>query len=108
MIGKKLRYLRKEAGLTLKQLAKKLDKEYPQFSEIENGKVVPRDETIMDILVIGLDTPYSKAKNMVAQWRIEESLNKADDPEEVLKSVVIDGNMGNIFINSSNNNVNIQ
>lgn len=103
MIGQNIRALRKTRGLTLEGVASKLGKEYTHLSVIENGRSTPRDETILDILVIGLDLPYSKAKDLIAQWRIEEDLSRASNPSAVINSIIASNN--SIVINGSNNGV---
>ena len=48
-IGKKIKELRKEAGLTLKQLAKSTKLSAPLISKIENGLAMPSIPTLRDI-----------------------------------------------------------
>lgn len=103
MIGKNIKTLRLNAGLTLKELAKKLGKEYNQYSKIENEKVSPNDETIMEILVKALEVPFSKAKDLVAQWRAEEAIAKAANPERVREIIVAGDN--SIIISGNNNSI---
>jgi transcriptional regulator with XRE-family HTH domain len=48
-IGKKIKELRKEAGLTLKQLANSTELSAPLISKIENGLAMPSIPTLRDI-----------------------------------------------------------
>lgn len=103
MIGKYLKKIREDKQITIRELGSKMGKTPPQYSRIENGKVLPNDDTILDILVRGLDIPYSQAKDMVAQWRVEDALEKAADPSKVINSIVAGDH--SIVITGGNNQI---
>lgn len=103
MIGKYLKKIREDKGITIRELGNKMGKTPPQYSRIENEKVLPNDDTILDILVRGFDMPYSEAKDMISQWRVEDALEKASDPSKVINSIVAGNN--SIVINGSNNTI---
>lgn len=46
MFSERLKQLRKEAGLTQKQVAEKLSMSQPQYNRTENGRRKPSDETL--------------------------------------------------------------
>ncbi len=95
MIAHHLKNLRLNNQMNLRELAHKVGKSHPQYSRIENGKVLPEDDTIMEILMKGFDFPYSKAKDTLAQWRMEEALSKADNPQAVINSIIAGGDVFN-------------
>lgn len=88
MIGKNIKAIRLNKGMTLEQLAEKLGKSYPHIQAIESGRSQPKDETILDMLIKGFDLPYSEALNLLSQWRIEDALKKASDPSSVINNVI--------------------
>lgn len=57
-LGKNLRKVRKEKGLSMEQLANKSDVEYSQISRIELGQINTSVSTIKDI-ADGLEVPVS-------------------------------------------------
>ena len=87
MIGKNIKRIRLEKEMTLEQLAEKLGKSYPHIQAIESGRSQPKDETILHILVDGFDYRPSEAKNLMAEWRIEDVLEKAPDPKQVINNI---------------------
>jgi transcriptional regulator with XRE-family HTH domain len=54
--GKKLRELRKKAGLTLRELARSIDVDFTYISKLENGQLPPPSEPIITRLASALDT----------------------------------------------------
>ncbi len=71
-----LKWLRKEAGMTLKQLSEKVGYGTGNLSSYENGKIDAKDPTLLKILTKGFDFSEKKAKIELARWRKEE-LEKA-------------------------------
>lgn len=69
--GKQLRQLRQEAGLSLMELANRLDDaglpiDAAHLQRIESGKIArPNADTVDAILTIGLDTPWRLRRNVL-------------------------------------------
>jgi len=62
MIHQELKNLRKEHGLTLKALSTKVGYGTGNLSSYENGKLKPKDETIIRILTRGFGMTTTEAK----------------------------------------------
>jgi len=61
-IGKKIKFLRKRSGMTQKDLAHKLDKDFQAVSRMENGNVNPSSfivKKIADVLDINVSEIFS-------------------------------------------------
>ena len=104
MIGKLLKALRNNRGdvFTLDFIQSKTGVPKGHLSRIENNKVSPTQDMLFKILIHGFDMKPSKAKNLIAQWRIKEALEGADDPAKVIGDVIGDNN---IVINGEGNTV---
>ena len=79
-IGELIRSLRKERGISLRELAKKVDVSFVNISHIENGKVETSKETLRQIaeaLNYDVDKLYS-ASNHISE-DIERIVNKKPD-----------------------------
>jgi len=101
-IGTNLKRLRINSGLKQSEIADRVGISRPHLSSLENGRTSPEEKTLLDILVRGFDIPYSKAKDTMAKWHIEEALDNASDPSQVINDIVGDNN---IVINGSGNTV---
>jgi len=72
IISGHLKRLRKEAGMTLRQLSEKVEYGTGNLSSYENGKIGATDSTYLRILIKGFDFSEDKAKIELARWRKEE------------------------------------
>lgn len=70
-LGKHLRMLRKERGLTLVELSVTSGVSNPYISQIENGKFKPTPD-ILKKLSNGLDIPYFELMEAAGYWENEE------------------------------------
>ena len=104
MISKHLKYLRTMKGMTVREVAEKINKGHAHLSLIENGRVNPADETIIEILIKGFDFRPSEAKDIVAQWRIEDALKKASNPKQVINNIRAWNN--STIVTGDNNTIN--
>ena len=78
MIHNELKKLRKEKDLTLKVLSSKVGYGTGNLSSYENGKINPRDKTLLRILTRGFEMNAEKANSRIALWRkkeLEETYN---------------------------------
>lgn len=94
-LGSRLKNLRLNSGMTQEILSKKTGVQRPYLSNLENLRSNPEDEMVERILIKGFNIPYDQVRDLIAQWKAEEALSKASNPEKVLKnisnSVVIEG-----------------
>lgn len=86
-IGRNLKRLRIAANLKQTELAEKAGLSRPHLSALENGRTTPEEKTILDILMHGFDMKPSDAKNMIAEWKVEEALSHASDPKKVVNNI---------------------
>jgi len=103
MIGKNIKKIRLKKGLTLHEVAKRLGKTHAHISVIESDKGMPKDKSVLDILVRGLDMPYSEAKKNLAVWKIQGVLEETIDHSDIINSVINSDN--SIVINGNNNQI---
>lgn len=86
MIHDELKKLRKERDLILKELSSKVGYGTGNLSSYENGKLKPRDATLIRILTKGFGMSADEAKKQIALWRkkeLEESYGiKLSQPDE--------------------------
>lgn len=112
MIGKYLKDLRLNLAendatgkYSLRSVAERWGKANSYLSDIENGLIKnPKQDALMELLIKGYDIPFSKAKNLLAKWTINEALIDASDPDKVIQDVIGDNNI-TININGSGNSV---
>lgn len=90
MIGKLFKTLRKSRGdlFTLDYLQDKTGVPKGHLSRIENNKVHPTHEMLLKVLMHGFDMKPSEAKNLIAEWKVEEALSQASDPKQVINNIV--------------------
>ena len=72
MIHKHLMQLRKQHGMTLKDLSDKVGYGTGNLSSYEHGRLRAKDPTVLRILVRGYDLSKDEAKQTLALWRKEE------------------------------------
>ena len=73
LLGKLIRKLRKEKGLSLRKLAEKVDISFVNIAHIENGRVVTSEEIIKQ-LAKALD--YDVDKLLAAADSVNEDIKK--------------------------------
>lgn len=90
-------------GMTLELIASRSGMSNTNFSNkvtwTKHSRVLGEDEA-EEILVKGLDMRPSEAKDLIAQWKVEEALRNANSPEKVINQVVKD-----ISIQGENNSI---
>ena len=69
MIHDELKKLRKERDLTLKVLSSNAGYGTGNLSSYENGKLKPRDKTLLRILTRGFGMTMTEANARIALWR---------------------------------------
>ncbi|HEM3629975.1 TPA: helix-turn-helix transcriptional regulator, partial [Streptococcus suis] len=84
MFSERLKQLRKEAGLTQKQVAEKLSMSQPQYNRTENGGRKPSDETLkLFSNFFDVSTDYllgkSDIRNPYEKSELEILINQLDD-----------------------------
>ena len=72
MISKAIKKLRQKAGLTQEEVAKKARTPRSYISQIESGVRSPSERIAEDILMKGLELTYSKAQQIIKQWKLEK------------------------------------
>ena len=72
MIHDELKRLRKENNFTLKELAYKVGHGTGNLSSYENGRLGPKDPTVLRIITRGYDMSQTEAKKELALWRKKE------------------------------------
>ena len=75
ILGKLVRKLRKQKGLSLRELAKKVDTSYVNISHIENGKFATSEKLIKQL---------AKALD----YDVDNMLAKADSVNEDIKNII--------------------
>lgn len=83
-LGKHLRMLRKERGLTLVELSSISGVSNPYISQIENGKFKPTPD-ILKKLSNGLDIPYFELMEAAGYWENEEDYSLLKNELTILK-----------------------
>lgn len=99
-MGKRIKQLRVSSKMSQEVTAKKAGLSRPHYTNIENGRVIPENETLYKILS-AFDFKPSEARNTIAQWHIEDALENADNPGQVIQNVkngniINGGNIGSI------------
>ncbi|QIB27929.1 helix-turn-helix domain-containing protein [Caloranaerobacter azorensis] len=84
MVGKRIKMLRKERGLSLKELSKKTDISISFLSDIENGRSNPSLERLKDI-ARGLNTTVSYLLGETDDIEINSEIKKLLSNPEFLK-----------------------
>ncbi|WIF94456.1 helix-turn-helix domain-containing protein [Caminicella sporogenes] len=84
MVGKRIRKLRKERGLSLKELSKKTDISISFLSDIENGRSNPSLERLKDI-ARGLNTTVSYLLGETDDIQINSEIKELLSNPEFLK-----------------------
>ncbi len=69
MVHDELKRLRKENNFTLKELSYKVGYGTGNLSSYENGRLAPKDPTVLRMLTRGYDLSQKEAKNELALWR---------------------------------------
>lgn len=87
MIAHQLKKLRKSHDLTLKVLADRVGYGTGNLSSYENGRLNPKDSTLLKILMKGFRFKEKEARVAIAEWRREHvnfkyalDLNQHTDP----------------------------
>lgn len=86
-LGRLIKNQRSDFDMTLRELEEKIDMPHPQISRYETGKTNLKDKTAVEILVKGFDIPYSKAKDMVAEFKMKEASKELSEEsrEEIMR-----------------------
>lgn len=84
MVGKRIKMLRKERGLSLKELSKKTDISISFLSDIENGRSNPSLERLKDIAK-GLNTTISYLLGETDDIEINSEIRELLSNPEFLK-----------------------
>lgn len=84
MVGKRIKMLRKERGLSLKELSKKTDISISFLSDIENGRSNPSLERLKDI-ARGLNTTVSYLLGETDNIEINSEIRELLSNPEFLK-----------------------
>lgn len=72
-IGERIREMRKEYGLTQRELADRMGmKSWNNLSNLEKGHKPVSDKMLMRIFTDGFDLPKSEANRLIGEWRAEE------------------------------------
>ena len=72
MVNNTIKQLRKQAGLTQEEVAKRARTPRAYISQIENGLRSPSDSLAEDILIKGIGLTYSQAKKITDQWKLQK------------------------------------
>ena len=72
MVNNAIKQLRKEAGLTQKEVARRARTPRAYISQIENGVRSPSERLAEDILIKGIGLTYSQAKKITNQWKLQK------------------------------------
>ena len=72
MVNNTIKQLRKQAGLTQEEVAKRARTPRAYISQIENGLRFPSDRLAEDILIKGMGLTYSQAKKITDQWKLQK------------------------------------
>ena len=72
MVNGIIKQLRREAGLTQEQVAKKARTPRAYISQIENGIRSPSERLAEDILIKGIGLTYPEARKITNQWKLQK------------------------------------
>jgi len=72
MVNNTIKQLRKQAGLTQEEVAKRARTPRAYISQIENGLRSPSDSLAEDILIKGIGLNYAQAKKITDQWKLQK------------------------------------
>ncbi|MFC1719453.1 LexA family protein, partial [Candidatus Poribacteria bacterium] len=72
MVNNAIKQLRKQAGLTQEEVAKRARTPRAYISQIENGLRSPSHRMAEDILMKGIGLTYSQAKKITDQWKLQK------------------------------------
>lgn len=89
-IGEQIKKYRKEAGLSQKELGQKLGVSQQHIAQYENGKRIPKIETINNIagaLQIGVRRLYPDFS--MEEWKKTDSYKKSSSEYEIMKQGII-------------------
>lgn len=72
MIDETIKQLRRKAGLTQEELARRAGTPRAYISQIENGVRFPSEQTAGNILVKGIGLTHSQAQRIIKQWKLQK------------------------------------
>jgi transcriptional regulator with XRE-family HTH domain len=83
--GDKIRKLREEEGLFLRQVASVLDMDTAQLSKIERGERQAKKEVVMKLSVI----LKVEANELLILWLADQIYNIVKDDENALEAIIV-------------------
>lgn len=87
-LGKKIKKIRKEQGLTQEKLAELINIEIPSLSNIETGKYAPSTETLQKLCEVLNKEPWEfYCFNVIDNKKMMEFINKKLTKKENIKIV---------------------